>query len=249
MCLLGLNTGRADYEIGTKGSSGGYRGGGGIRGSGLLLRIGSGCLDVGHLLLQASKLALGMHGLYLDIRKLGLSRGDRSGSGSDSGSDSDSDSRSSSGRHSRVIAAAALILDISTLLLRVGKLSLGLYEVATAIGELALHVGSLGWVGSSSQHVVWERGAQGRRGIGIGGRGSSGSSISFYVSILKLVEPWEVVRVRNVGDTRLRLTVGVIRLGLSNIRDYILVFFVSNFLYYILNLVYFSLDAVVLFFL
>ena len=223
MYLLGLNTGRADYEIGTKGSSGGYYSGGRIRGSGLLLRIGNGCLDVGHLLLRASKLALGIHGLYLDIGKLGLSRGDRSGSGSDS--DSDSDSGSGCGRRSRVVVAAALILDISTLLLRVGKLSLGLYEVVTAIEELALHVGSLGWVGSGSQHVVWERGAQGRRGIGRGGRGSSGGSIGFCVSILKLVEPWEVVRVRNVGDKRLSPTVRVVNLGLSNIRgNYILVF-------------------------
>jgi hypothetical protein len=221
MCLLGLNTGRADYEIGAKGSSDGYGGGGGIRSSGLLLRISSGCLDVGHLLLRATKLALGMHGLYLDIRKPGLSRGGGSGGGG-GGSDSDSGSGSGSGRRSRAVAAVALILDISTLLLRVGKLSLDLHEVVTAMEELALRVGSLGWVDSGFQRVIWERGAQGRGGVRRGGRGGTG----FYVGILKVVEPWEVVRVRNVGDKRLRPTVGVVKLGLSNVRgNYILVFF------------------------
>jgi hypothetical protein len=104
--------------------------------------------------------------------------------------------------------------------------------------ELALHVGSLGWVGSSSQHVVWERGAQETGGIRRGGYGGRSSSTGLCVGILKVVEPWEVVSVRNVGDKRLRPTVGVVKLGLSNVGgNYILVFFVSDFLYYIPNLV------------
>jgi hypothetical protein len=156
---------------------------------------------MGHLLLRASKLSLGMHILYLDVRKLlGLSRGGEGGSGS--------------GLGSRVVKVAECALAAGKLLLCVSKLSLELHGVLRAIGGLAWDVRSQGWVSNGSQQVGWRRGLQGRGGTQ---DWKIRSSQGFYSCFLKFVEPSKVTRIRNVGNKRLGPTLVVVKAGVSDL--------------------------------
>ncbi len=200
MPLLGLNTGRRDYGQRMLGSGDGDNN---VRmwGTDLFLGISSLCLDMGHLLLRVSKLSLGMHMLYLDVRKLlGLSRGGEGGSGS--------------GLGSRAVKVVEWTLAMGKLLLCVSKLSLELHSTVRAIGGLAWDVRSQGWVSSGSQQVGWRRGLQGRGGAW---DWKIRSNQGFYSYFLKSVEPSKVARIRNVGNKRLGPTLVVVTAGVSDL--------------------------------
>jgi hypothetical protein len=173
MRLLGLNTGTGEDDLEILGT-GNDDGDGQTQGTELFQDVSSLCLDMSHLLVRVSKLALGIHALYRDMTNLlGLSTRGESGS--------------SGGRGSRLLEGVGRVLAMSKLLLSVGKLSLELYGVVRTVGELVQDVRSLGWAGSRSQQRLWRGRIQGRGGAGDGETGSY---------FLKFVGPCKVVRNR-----------------------------------------------------